>query len=153
MKKIDLGQILNTLANVGVIAGIVFLAFELRQNNDLLTSQARVARHELRSNDTSRIVLQNVELLPILVKARANEVLTPNDLLALDMYLEQWILDWQFVFVEWQQGLLGNQEIPVEGWKNTIAIYPRFHDVWNDARLRGLYQEDFVEWMDENVVN
>ena len=32
MKKIDLGQTLNTLANVGVIAGIVFLGVELRQN-------------------------------------------------------------------------------------------------------------------------
>ena len=44
MKKIDLAQTLNTLANVGVIAGIIFLAFELRQNNDLLTAQARVKR-------------------------------------------------------------------------------------------------------------
>ena len=32
MKKIDLGQAINTLANVGVITGIVFLGFELRQN-------------------------------------------------------------------------------------------------------------------------
>ena len=32
MKKIDLGQTIAILANVGVIAGIAFLAFELRQN-------------------------------------------------------------------------------------------------------------------------
>jgi len=32
MKKIDLGQWITILANAGVIAGIVFLGFELRQN-------------------------------------------------------------------------------------------------------------------------
>ena len=39
MKKIDLGQTIGILANVGVIAGIVFLAVELRQNNELLATQ------------------------------------------------------------------------------------------------------------------
>ena len=38
MKKIDLGQTLSILANVGVIAGIVFLAIEIRDSNN----QARV---------------------------------------------------------------------------------------------------------------
>ena len=36
MKKIDLGQTLTILANVGVIAGIVFLGYELRQNTLVL---------------------------------------------------------------------------------------------------------------------
>ena len=35
MKKIDLGQAVSILANVGVLAGILFLAVELRQNNEL----------------------------------------------------------------------------------------------------------------------
>ena len=41
LKKIDLGQTITILANLGVIAGIVFLAFELRQNNSLLETQIR----------------------------------------------------------------------------------------------------------------
>jgi hypothetical protein len=32
MKKVDLGQIITIVANVGVIVGIGFLAYELRQN-------------------------------------------------------------------------------------------------------------------------
>ena len=46
MKKIDLGQTINILANVGVIAGIVFLAFELQQNNELLGAQIQAYRFE-----------------------------------------------------------------------------------------------------------
>ena len=36
MKKIDLGQAITILANVGVIAGIVFLAVELGQNTQAI---------------------------------------------------------------------------------------------------------------------
>lgn len=40
MKKIDLGQTINTLANVGVIAGIVFLGYEMRQNTQVARQEA-----------------------------------------------------------------------------------------------------------------
>jgi hypothetical protein len=35
MKKLELGRTINTIANLGVIAGIIFLALELNQNNQL----------------------------------------------------------------------------------------------------------------------
>ena len=41
MKKIDLAQAASVLANVGVIAGIIFLALELRQNQQLVMAQTR----------------------------------------------------------------------------------------------------------------
>ena len=39
MKKIDLGQTISILANVGVVVGIIFLAVEIRDNN----IQARIS--------------------------------------------------------------------------------------------------------------
>ena len=41
MKKIDLGQTVSILANVGVIIGIAFVGIELSQNNALLSAEAR----------------------------------------------------------------------------------------------------------------
>jgi len=48
MKKIDLGQSLQIFANAGVILGIVFLVFELNQNQDIGRAQVRneIARAE-----------------------------------------------------------------------------------------------------------
>jgi len=40
MKKIDLSQAVTILANIGVIAGIVFLAMELQQNTQQLKLQS-----------------------------------------------------------------------------------------------------------------
>jgi hypothetical protein len=41
LKKLDFGQTITIFANVGEIAGIVFLAFELQQNNEALGLQER----------------------------------------------------------------------------------------------------------------
>ena len=56
MKKIDLGQTITILANVGVIAGIVFLAVELQQNNEMIRGQTRsqLARDVIDLFETNR---------------------------------------------------------------------------------------------------
>ncbi len=41
MRKINVGQTVGILANVGVIAGIVFLVFELQQNREMMRAQTR----------------------------------------------------------------------------------------------------------------
>ena len=46
MKKIDISQAITILANVGVIAGIVFLAFELRQANRIAAASTEFAIRE-----------------------------------------------------------------------------------------------------------
>lgn len=40
MRKLDLGQTITVLANVGVIVGIIFLVLELQQNNQQLELQS-----------------------------------------------------------------------------------------------------------------
>jgi hypothetical protein len=41
LKKLDFGQTITIFADVGEIAGIMFLAFEPQQNNGSLDLQAR----------------------------------------------------------------------------------------------------------------
>ena len=59
---------LTLAANFGVIAGILFLAIELNQNNELLEAEAREARYEFRSRDSNRIFLENPRLVELMVK-------------------------------------------------------------------------------------
>ena len=44
MKKLDLGQTISILANIGVIAGIVFLGIEVRQNHVSLNEANAINR-------------------------------------------------------------------------------------------------------------
>jgi hypothetical protein len=41
MQKIDLGRTIQTLANIGVLAGILLLVYELNQERDLTRAQTR----------------------------------------------------------------------------------------------------------------
>lgn len=50
MRKIDAGQALTILANVGVIVGLVLLYIELRQNNDLMRAEVQNIVAEERVN-------------------------------------------------------------------------------------------------------
>ena len=64
MKKIDLGQTIQILANVGVIAGIVFLGFEIRQNNVQLDIQSR-GQTDARRFGTVDLVLEQPYLIDL----------------------------------------------------------------------------------------
>jgi len=43
MKKVDLGKAITILANVGVLVGILLLAYELNQNRQMMQAQTRSA--------------------------------------------------------------------------------------------------------------
>jgi hypothetical protein len=81
MKKIDLSQIVNTIATLGVIVGIVFLVVELDQNSDLLRAQI----HQSRSDSYEAFVVDSADsefFLPAWEKFRAAG--EPGDVAALD---------------------------------------------------------------------
>ena len=58
--EIDYGQIVSIGANVGVIAGLVFLAMEIRQNNKFLAAQARYSLRQYRSDIADSLMLPHV---------------------------------------------------------------------------------------------
>jgi hypothetical protein len=64
MKKIDVGQAIAVLANIGVIAGIVFLAIEIRQDNAMNQITIENAAQEHFSTFRS-LVLENDDLFRI----------------------------------------------------------------------------------------
>ena len=76
MKNIDLGQTLGLLANVGVIAGIVLLAYELHQNRQMMRAQTRNAISETLIGLLT-LPTNSPELNQMLQKRAAGEPLTP----------------------------------------------------------------------------
>lgn len=53
MKKINLGQLISVLANIGVLAGIIFVAYEIRQSNRIAmgTTSYELGRHWMGINE------------------------------------------------------------------------------------------------------
>jgi len=150
LKKLDLGQGITILANVGVIAGIVFLGVELQQNNQLLVEEARYNNlsERIRGNE---LQLANPELnrLMYLPSDDPNE----EELALRATLIRKTLLLWQ-----WEYQLA---ESGIYSWASSDSALP---DTWRQAFRRGQYaaawesekfQFDpaFIDWMEENIVN
>ena len=147
MKKIDLGQLISILANLGVIAGILFLAYEIRQNNQFLAEQ------------TAYSILQNQISWTDLIGTDADAarlVFAPGN----DSSLTQVEEIQRF---ELLLGVLGRWEWEFRRFRMGIAELPpieRFRAFYRRAQLERDWDElrpqltpEFAVWLDANVVN
>ena len=152
MKKIDLGQTVSVLANIGVIAGIIFLGVELRQNNELMEAEARAASNA-RVLDIAEMVSTDVDLANALIRAKSGETLTESEELRVYAF-QMWNFRGQEAyFREYQAGTV--EFLPVDRWRRNFHTNP-----WNAqsraeswSRAKADLRADFVQWMEENVVN
>jgi hypothetical protein len=91
------GEMIAILANVGVIAEIIFLAIELRQNNELLGAEARFA-HSERAIDIYARVSSVPGLADAYAKLRTGEELSATELVQLQAHVMSIFrnFEWQF---------------------------------------------------------
>lgn len=105
MKKIDLGQTISILADIGVIAGIVFLAYELRQNT-LATEIASAQNVITNIGDRNAVIIESDEFANILLRAESGGQLTPSESLRLNLLFSDAYRGWQSIFLQHERGAL-----------------------------------------------
>ena len=146
-----LNKWLTLFANIGVLAGIVFLSIEISQNNLLLESEARMNQGENVKEGYSDIFL-NYELASLLAKVKRGEALDETAKIQLDAYQKFQLLEMQFQYEQFRSGALDQINLPA--WKtifNGYTISPPLIDAWemNKHTMR----PDFMEFFEENIVN
>ena len=110
MKKIDLGQTFQVLANIGVIAGIAFLAYEMRQN----TAEIRASTLNGMIGMSAQYLI-DTSLDPEFQRLSRKAETAPEDLDEYDqrqiqrITRSQW-LRYQAAFQHWRRGSLSDEE-------------------------------------------
>jgi len=150
MKKTDLGQMVSTLANMGVIAGIVFLGLELRQNNNLLESQARSNLDDNRVASQQVLIQNSGGIADLVFKARVGEPLTPAEEWRLDIRRNSMLLSFESMHREVQTGPLEEGDLPNRLWAVSFVSDPGMHIVW--SRIKGDMNADFVRYMEDDIL-
>ena len=149
MKKIDFGQAMSFLANIGVLIGILLLAYELRQNNDLMEAEARLNRVNMAIN-AWRFTAENGDLTELREREKAGEELSGADVRRIDATIMA-----IFVFLEWTYRELSEESREMtqlrEVQRYNFSKGPEYHRVWNERKVS--FDPAFVEWMDRNVVD
>ena len=155
MKKIDLGQTVQIVANVGVIAGLIFLAVEIKQNNDLLESEATLVLRDNRI-ENSRRLLESPEFSNFLAKLASGEQLTTSEKLQETALYQSYLIHWQWEYNEFRNDRLNEDQLPTGAWSRIVhgngeLPTPGLLLFW-DSWSKRLPDSDFVEFMEDNVV-
>jgi hypothetical protein len=108
MKKIDFGQSLTILANLGVIAGIVFLGYELQQNQVVVQAQTRndITRMFV---DTSRADISS-EMIEIVTRKLNGAELSETDERRIGIWADIWLTLFENMEYHRRQGLYQQEE-------------------------------------------
>lgn len=149
MQKIDLSKMASILANVGVIAGIVFLAVELHQNNELMEAEAR----QIRTNmviEAWRFTAEHEDLAVLRERERKGEDLDGGEIRRVDASIMAVL-----VMLEWTYRELSENSPEInqvrEVQRYNFANHPEYQRVW-DSR-KDSFDPSFVQWMDKYVAN
>ena len=141
MKKLELGQTLQLLGNLGVIVGILLLVYELNQNSDLVGAQihqsradAYVSLMEDRSN-SERLVpaLEKVFAAGGFGDTSAMDQLTDEEAARVRWYLQGRLIDYDNLYYQYQQGYLDEEYYRFDV-VNGIALFAPW---WEKLDLRG----------------
>ena len=145
MSKIGSDQLnrwLSLAANLGVIAGIVFLVVELRQNTEMMRAQSRTEM----SQDTINMLTLNVndqEYLEVIDRGLAGEELSPLEQTQFRRTYNAWIWHWNNLAYQHRVGLYDDSEyeLQIEIVRKDIDRLPGLKKHWCTNRLRNASRE------------
>ena len=99
MKKIDVGQSVSILANIGVIIGIIFLVIELQQNTQafrLASAQSYLSG----SYNIDILIASDREFADLLIRGDVDENLTAAEKLSLERWYYAVFRQWETVYYQ-----------------------------------------------------
>ncbi len=115
MKRLDFAQTVGLLANLGVIAGIVFLGVELNQNNDFLAAQAR---YNLRVQRTHALAAADSPyVLEAVLKYGSGANAAPDEIAIAQTLAVRLIGLWEWQYNQYRAGMLQLEQLPVGAWR------------------------------------
>ena len=110
MKKLDLGQAIGILANIGVLVGIVFVGYELRQSNRIAvgTTAYELSRNWITVND---MILTNPDVLDLVVDLKDENFQPESDRRAeqANTYARRLLANWTAIEEAYDNGLVSRR--------------------------------------------
>jgi hypothetical protein len=143
----------EVLGVVGIIAGIVFLGFELRQNNELMAAEARRAVLEI-SLDIWGQITDSPDLAAMLVNDRSGQALTMDEELRLSAF---WMKTLSAIYWIHQENL--DLEPFIGAHRRNFAAYGSYRRTWEGDRTgsqsagKDNFDPAFVQFFEQNISN
>ena len=138
-------------ANIGVIAGIIFLGFEISQNNELLAVQVNLAQLSVQRERRSRVIENVDRLAETVVKDRDGVEISETDVMRLSLHYLDTIDSWEWEFREYQAGRMTADVMDIDNWRTMWSLYPALRASFEETRYRR--SNEFRQFMEEKVLS
>jgi hypothetical protein len=148
MKKIDLGHTIGILANLGVVAGIAFLAVEINQNNKLMDADASISRTNM-VIEAWRFFAENGDLVELHERERRGEELSAAETRRIDAAVMSVFVLQEWTFMEMSEDATEVNQVR-EILRYNFASRPEYRRVWE--LRKSFFDPAFVQWIDESVL-
>ena len=134
MKRFDLGQTVNTLANIGVITGIVFLALQMSQFQSQMEAQTAFNYYSAVSGQLFQ-VSTSPYLSDVLAKLDSGDALTEGESVSADLFIVGAITGWEYAWREKQAGRFDDAQFSreiISDFRQALEgpAGPRWREVW-----------------------
>lgn len=152
ISKLDIGRTINTLANLGVIAGIVFLAVELNQNNQLLKMEAQATLSGYMQNGWDRIA-SDPTLVDLFIKDRNGQQLSESEEMRLNSFWMGYLIRMEWMFEHFPDTFTRGESL-----RRVHSAYGSFRRTWSGdtdgSRGAGKdnFSREFVAFVDDLVL-
>jgi hypothetical protein len=145
----DLGAIGEIVGAIAVVATLIYLATQIRQNNELLRSGSRQA---LVGNDLTSL-RANLENSSVFAKFVSEQPLTPEEQLNLSFMFSLDLRNREFEYFQYKNGLLDE-----ETWLSYRQVILINHSSelgrkWWDQIGRSIVDPGFAEQVDDLLLN
>jgi hypothetical protein len=157
MKKIDLGQTISVIANVGVVVGLILVALELRQTRDAVLG-ATYQNRSMINMEWSKWVAESDYVAPMIQQTRAGgpESLTPDQEQRSQSTMLASIHRLDGFFYQYELGLLGTDYYESVFKAEMRAWVPRWRETgmleqpWT-GYMRPSFRQEVQKYLDEDV--
>lgn len=145
MKVTQLNAWLQVLANLGVVAGLLFLGLQLRQNSRMMAAQTR---NELTQSIITLIQMESdPRVVSAYLKRDSGLSLTPEDSYHLEAVANATLRHWENTFYQHRNGLFDNIEYQADTQVWAMAMKePAYQSHWK--KMRNTYSPDFRGMID-----
>ncbi len=149
MQNSRINDWLTLIANIAVVGGIVFLAIEIRQNNELLRSESR---QTLVANDVTSLTA-NIENADVFARLVSGEDLSADDQLRLSFMFMLDLRNREFEYFQYTNGLL--DEETWLAYRHVIVVNHStdYGRKWWDEIGRGIVDPAFADLVDDLLVD
>ena len=150
MNRAQWKDFLEIVGIVAIVASLILVAYELRQNTLMMRAQINQSRTEVAVSEQQANF--NSEYIPgILLKVRAGELLTDEERIRYGSYLRSFLRNQDNAYWQYRQGLL-DENIPRSirfAVRAVIGGNSQSREAWDEQKVQ--YTEEFVEFVDRSI--